>query len=403
VAEPTSGPPGPLADGADRLRVLAICESAVYGGAEAFFARVVEDLAASGRCSVTCAAPPDNEGLTAAVRRVHGVRLVPFPALPLRLAGLRLYAPTRLRRVRAEWPPGRYHVTFVNMPSPEHGASAVLADGAAARPAVGLLHIAHDPAEMGVRLAPLRSWLARRATRRLAAICALSPGAADIARRAWAGSGALVEVVPLPRPVVRRIDTAAARARLGLPAGPVLGIAGRIEIRQKGHDVFVAAARMLADRESPASPIHFAVAGAGPDDARLRGMAQAIGLVDRFTFLGAVTPVDPFLSAVDALAMPSNYEGVPLIALEALAARTPGVASKIAGLGDVWPAAWQVPRGDAVALAGALERVLSTPPAERALTLDHAAMAAEAFVSDHPGARCLEVMRAVGDRSARGG
>ncbi len=383
---PRYGPP---------LRVLAISESALYGGAEAFFVRVVEDLAASDQCVVTSAVPAENDRLSDAISALAGVDAFAIPALPQRLAAVRLYDPKRLRTLGAALGDADFDVALLNMPSPEHGASLVLAPRAAGIRAVGLLHIPHGPDEMGLTLGRVRSRLAALCTRRLKALAVLSPGAAEIARARWSGRDTCVEVVPLPRPRSERVAPAQARESLGLPAGRVIGILGRISIPQKGHDVFVQAARSMVDREEPDNRLHFAVAGSGPDGSAVRDLVERYELSERFIFLGAIDPADRFLSAVDALAIPSRYEGVPLVALEALQVGTAGVATSIAGLGDVWPFEWQVARDDSDALARGLERVLESPESEREAILVAASRAAERFVTDRPAARLLRILRQV--------
>lgn len=380
------------------LTVLAIAEAPVYGGAEAFFSRVIADMASIPEVSVTCAIAEENERLRAEIGRLPQVGITPIPGLALRLAGLRLCDPARLRALRQRLADVRFDVAFLNMPSPEHGASLLLAFPKMAAPAVALMHIPHGPDEMGTRLGRVRSRLAPLATRRLSAICVLSPGAQTLATRRWAGRRTHVEVVPLPRPTIQRLDAGQARKYLNLPDGRIIGVVGRVSISQKGHDVFVDAARLLLESSETAQPLHFAVAGAGPDEERLRAMVRDRNMTPNFSFIGMVSPVDPFLSAVDVLAMPSRYEGVPLVALEAIAAGTPGVASSVPGLQDVWPGEWLVPRDNAAALASKLSEVMTTPTESRRRIMQKAAANAENYVTDTPAAALLKILRDVARR-----
>lgn len=63
----------------------------------------------------------------------------------------------------------------------------------------------------------------------------------------------------------------------------------------------------------------------------------------------------------DAVVMPSRYEGLPLVALETLAAGIPLIASRAPGLDEVLPPDWPlaVPPEDPDALAAALTKFLS--------------------------------------------
>ena len=76
----------------------------------------------------------------------------------------------------------------------------------------------------------------------------------------------------------------------------------------------------------------FVVAGHGPEATRLKSRVHAHGLDDLFNFLGRLSDVAPELKACDVVVLPSKTEGVPLIALEAMAASRPVVASAV---GDI--------------------------------------------------------------------
>ena len=136
----------------------------------------------------------------------------------------------------------------------------------------------------------------------------------------------------------------------------------RITMKQKGHDTLVRALPRLAELVPDVS---VAVAGDGPDEGKLRTLVDDAGLGGRVRMLGSVRPIDDFLAAVDVLAMPSRFEGIPLLALEAAAADRPTVVSSIDGLRQLWPDEWQVPVDDDAALASVLAMVLGSPPDER--------------------------------------
>ncbi|HYH46766.1 MAG TPA: glycosyltransferase family 4 protein, partial [Thermoanaerobaculia bacterium] len=68
------------------------------------------------------------------------------------------------------------------------------------------------------------------------------------------------------------------------------------------------------------------------------------------------------LGGAAALVVPSTYEGMPLVVLEAMAAGVPVVASRVSGIPEVvvdGETGWLVPKEDPAALAGALAEVLA--------------------------------------------
>lgn len=68
--------------------------------------------------------------------------------------------------------------------------------------------------------------------------------------------------------------------------------------------------------------------GSGPLEDKVRARASDLDLADRVRFLGTRHDVPKLMSAMDALLLPSRYEGLPLVALEAQAAGLPCLVSE---------------------------------------------------------------------------
>lgn len=145
----------------------------------------------------------------------------------------------------------------------------------------------------------------------------------------------------------------------GLPRTPtdpptILVVARLVPI--KGIDVIVAARKLLRTNA------RLVIAGDGP--ARTAD-PMFIGAVD-------ATARDALLSQASVVVVPSRRlangrsEGMPMIALEALAAGVPVVASAVGGLADL-DAATRVRPDDPRALAAAIDRLLAAPPSTTAL------------------------------------
>ncbi len=126
-----------------------------------------------------------------------------------------------------------------------------------------------------------------------------------------------------PRPVVRRW--------LGLGDDePVIGFVGRL-VPQKAPDVLL---RALALAAEAVPGCRLAMVGSGPLEDHLRDLAGRLGVADRMLWLGD-REGRPLLAAFDVFALPSRYEGLPYVALEALAAGLPIVATAESGVGLV--------------------------------------------------------------------
>jgi len=149
------------------------------------------------------------------------------------------------------------------------------------------------------------------------------------------------------------------------PPGYLLAV-GRLRIR-KGLDVLLAAMPELLLRHPGARLV---VAGDGEHRAALESAAAALGLGDAVAFLGRVDGgrVRALLPGAAALVVPSLYEGMPLVVLEAMAAAVPVVASRVSGIPEVvvdGETGWLVPPEDPPALAAALAALLGDGAAAR--------------------------------------
>ncbi|WP_431835795.1 glycosyltransferase [Cellulomonas sp. Y8] len=173
------------------------------------------------------------------------------------------------------------------------------------------------------------------------------PGAQDAGDRT---TGARDEGAPTDAGVVG----AAAPARTGY--------VGRLLHPHKGLDVLLDAAE--ADPR-----ITVAIAGAGPHEAALRARAATPALAGRVTFHGHLSgeALAAFYRGLDVLAVPSVptpgwLEQFGRVAVEAMAAGVPVVASDSGALRDVVGGAGTlVPPGDSAALAAALVAVVDEP------------------------------------------
>jgi glycosyltransferase involved in cell wall biosynthesis len=149
------------------------------------------------------------------------------------------------------------------------------------------------------------------------------------------------------------------RTELGLQSGAFLvGYFGRF-MAQKGFRYLVEAVRLLRDREGNQlhRPVHVVAFGADGFVREDRAALERAGLRSYFSFLPHVPEVASTLKAVDVVAIPSLWEAMPLLPMEAMVAGVPVVGTSCIGLGEVLvdsPSAVVSPR-DAAALAGALE------------------------------------------------
>jgi len=271
----------------------------------------------------------------------------------------------RLRRLLAGYTPQVVHAHGLRA-----GAVTALALPGPQRPA--LVVTVHSALPSGILPGAVYVALERLTARRAGAVLCASADLAGRMRRAGARDVALA-VVPAPRAAAPSAEAVGrARAGLGAPGRPIVLAAGRLA-PQKGFDVLIEAVITLRHRDPP--PL-LVIAGDGPLAARLAGHARRAGGDVRL--LGPRPDIPALLAAADVVAVPSRWEGQPLIVQEALRAGRPLVASRVGGIprltGD--DAAMLVPPDDPGALASAIAAVLDDSALASALGSAAAARAA---------------------------
>ena len=148
----------------------------------------------------------------------------------------------------------------------------------------------------------------------------------EIAR---AAPRAVSRIALCPNPV----DEQGIRAKASNPhrdPGPGLRIvaAGRLT-HQKGFDRLIPLLTRLP------SDTRLTIYGDGPDRAALEALAQTSGLGGRVTCANFSTELPSAVAGADVFALPSRWEGLPNVVLEALAVGTPVLASGEASVADI--------------------------------------------------------------------
>lgn len=118
----------------------------------------------------------------------------------------------------------------------------------------------------------------------------------------------------------------------GIPSGSrVLISIGRLE-HQKGIDVLIEAIPKI---DSLPGDVHFLIVGNGPDAKRLQDQAAELGLNRCVHFANRRDDVPQLLASSTALILPSRWEGMPNVVLEAMAAGKPVIASRVEGVDEL--------------------------------------------------------------------
>ncbi len=163
---------------------------------------------------------------------------------------------------------------------------------------------------------------------------------------------------------------AALRSELGIPEKNcrVVGAVARLFPRKGYEDFFPVAAQVA--RACP--DVRFLIMGDGPSRAAYEKMTEELGIRDRVIFAGLVSPdrIAEYIALTDVVAHFSLKEGLPRVAVQALAEAKPVVAYPLDGTPEVvldGKSGFLVPPGNHEAAAQALIRILEHPDERRGL------------------------------------
>lgn len=156
-------------------------------------------------------------------------------------------------------------------------------------------------------------------------------------------------------------DRAGARARLGLPTGPLVLAVGGLTERKNPLRLLQAFTRI---RESHPDA-RLALVGDGPLAGSVRTGSERLGLAGSVAMPGALpnSAVADWMAAADVLAMPSLVEPLGVVALEAMASGRPVAATRVGGAAEVIGRAGAlVDPLDPRSIAGGILGLLADPP-----------------------------------------
>jgi glycosyltransferase involved in cell wall biosynthesis len=208
-------------------------------------------------------------------------------------------------------------------------------------------------------------------------LIAVSPSEADLARAVNVvdpGRIVLIENGIDPAEFDVPVDVERAKADLGLDAADRVILSVGALRPQKGHRYLIEAVPEIV-KHHPRARVLIAGAGRLRDD--LAALTSRLRVGEHVRLLGARDDVPRLLKLADCVVMASLWEGGPYALLEAMAAGTPVVCSRILGLTDWvkegqtgWLAESRNPQSLALAITRALsETTLSRRMADAARTM----------------------------------
>jgi glycosyltransferase involved in cell wall biosynthesis len=201
------------------------------------------------------------------------------------------------------------------------------------------------------------SLYARANVQLLSAFVAVSEETAEVARTREHVPPRVLRVIPNGIPLAQFAPDEVARARVrkehGIPASAfVVGSVGRL-VHEKNYPLLARAMAPLLGEST-----RLLLVGDGPTRADVEAAIPA-GLARFVTLAGARSDVPAQLAAMDAFALSSDTEGLPLAVAEAMSCALPVVATRVGALASIVPDAVGalVNAGDERALSSELARL----------------------------------------------
>lgn len=157
------------------------------------------------------------------------------------------------------------------------------------------------------------------------------------------------------------------RSDLGIEADAlVVGHVGRFA-PQKNHGFLI---EVFAELLKARPDARLVLVGQGKLEGEVRAKAEAFGVLDSIVFTGVRSDVPALLSAFDALALPSLYEGMPNVVIEAQAAGLACVVSDtVTRQADVTGLVEYLPIDDTTVWAKALESAATVERLDTSTTM----------------------------------
>ncbi len=180
----------------------------------------------------------------------------------------------------------------------------------------------------------------------------------------------------------------------GRPDGPLVVCVGRL-CHQRAPDMAVAALALMRTPD-----VRLRLVGDGEDRAAIERQASALDLTDRLELVGFRPDPSPDLRAADVVVIPSRYDGMALVLLEAMACGAAIVATGVAGTSALSGVGQIVPVEDPRALARAVDNLLADPDRRQRLGAGARKRVVEEYSLQHSIEGIMDLWRKLGVRPA---
>jgi|FLOH01.1.fsa_nt_gi glycosyltransferase involved in cell wall biosynthesis len=154
------------------------------------------------------------------------------------------------------------------------------------------------------------------------------------------------------------------RESIGVPKDAIMVLVAGLLNSAKGQDLAIQALS-----QARLQNLFLVLAGHGDELVALERLSATLGVADRVRFLGWRSDVPALVAAADIVLLPSRWEGMPYVVLEAMASGKPVLATKVDGARELilpGETGFLVDVQDTAAMAAGLDQLALLSPQTRA-------------------------------------
>jgi glycosyltransferase involved in cell wall biosynthesis len=343
---------------------LFYSDSPGYGGHEAMTVEAVRYLCRDSKLTVSFAFYSGNNRLQEKLQAIQiasgNLSLLPFNFRAERLQAFRsLVSWRKIEHIQTLMKQIDPDVVVVSQGRIEGGSMGLLAAKRGGYHTISYLPVAHPVSVSGRHFV---LWIREAVNRYFYRLPDKIITISESSRRMLLERDATPNVVVVPNavetPPIKQMDRQRFRETHRIVQGDyVVATIGRIQFKDKGQDFAVKA---IARFRNDFQDCKFVFVGEGPDEGKLRAMIESLDLSRQVKILPWTPNPTEVYAGADMLLIPSRFEGVPLVMLEAMAYGLPIVATNVDGMAEFLPPDWLFPPGDCGALRETFLRVRSS-------------------------------------------
>ena len=328
------------------MKILVYDDNPDYGGHQIMACHGVEALVEDSANEVVFILNLENEKLATRLSNIKNLHTLEAPCSTHKLQGLLNRIDRRgIRSLEKLFKNLNADLVLCIQGEIEDSSQAVLAARQAGIECISYLAIPHSMKYMGAKLGSLRDRINQYLFNQPDYYIAIS----ESMKALLVERGVTQPITVVPNGIV---PPPSLKPQVSSPL--TLGLLGRIEFNQKQQDFMV---KTFCAFPEAFSDCQLVIAGSGPDEEKLRDLVRG---KENMTLMPWQDDAESFYEQIDFLMLPSRFEGVPLVMLEALARGIPVIGSARDGMRDILPADWTFRPENENVLAETFSRVRTT-------------------------------------------